>query len=162
TLYHKIVERFVRAGLDAGSPQAQIEMDRVLAGAFDEQALPAHIDMLWRPRFAAVAGAFIKWEAGRPADIRTSETELFPAMENAVADIKLTGVADRIDILGDGSAVLIDYKTGSSPSVNEARALLDPQLALEAAALKAGAFKGAGARQTQSLLYVRLKPGERF
>ena len=62
-----------------------------------------------------------------------------------MADIKLTGIADRLDILGDGSAVLIDYKTGSSPSVNEARVLLDPQLALEAAALKAGAFKHAGA-----------------
>jgi ATP-dependent helicase/nuclease subunit B len=40
--------------------------------------------------------------------------------------------------------------------------LLDPQLALEAAALKAGAFKGMGPGHPQSLLYVRLKPGSRF
>lgn len=162
TLYHKIVERFVRAGLDAGSPQAMMEMSRILTEAFDEQALPAHIDIVWRPRFAAVAKAFLDWEATRQTDIRRSYTELYAAMEIGVADIRLTGIADRIDILGDGSAVLIDYKTGSSPSVAEARALLDPQLALEAAALKAGAFKPAGARRAQSLLYVRLKPGERF
>lgn len=162
TLYHKIVERFVRAKLDATSPQAQTEMSRILNEAFDEQALPAHIDIVWRPRFAAVGKAFIDWEAGRQQDVRKSFTELYASMELGVSDIKLTGIADRIDILGDGSAVIVDYKTGSSPSVNEARALLDPQLALEAAALKAGAFEKAGKRHPQSLLYVRLKPGERF
>lgn len=162
TLYHKIVERFVRAKLDAASPQAQEEMSRILNAAFDEQALPAHIDIVWRPRFAAVGKAFIDWEISRQADIRDSFTELYASMELGVSGIKLTGIADRIDILGDGSAVIIDYKTGSNPSTNEARALLDPQLALEAAALKAGAFQKTGAKHPQSLLYVRLKPGERF
>ena len=162
TLYHKIVERFVRANLDPASPEAAQEMSRLINEAFDEQALPAHIDIVWRPRFAAVGKAFIDWEIARHTDIRKSYTELYASMEIGVHDIKLTGIADRIDILGDGCAVLIDYKTGSSPSVNEARALLDPQLALEAAALKAGAFKHAGSRHPQSLVYVRLKPGERF
>jgi ATP-dependent helicase/nuclease subunit B len=162
TLYHKIVERFVRANLDPASPEAAQEMSRLINQAFDEQALPAHIDVVWRPRFAAVAKAFIDWEIARHGDVRKSYTELYASMEIGVEDIKLTGIADRIDILGDGGAVLIDYKTGSSPSANEARALLDPQLALEAAALKAGAFKHAGARHPQSLVYVRLKPGERF
>ena len=40
--------------------------------------------------------------------------------------------------------------------------LLDPQLALEAAALKAGAFPKIGRKEAQSLVYVRLKPGDRF
>ena len=35
-----------------------------------------------------------------------------------MSGIKLTGIADRIDILGDGSAVIVDYKTGSNPSIN--------------------------------------------
>jgi ATP-dependent helicase/nuclease subunit B len=43
-----------------------------------------------------------------------------------------------------------------------ARALLDPQLALEAAAIRRGAFRGPGIREPANLLYVRLKPGERF
>ncbi|WP_275786811.1 double-strand break repair protein AddB [Pararhizobium gei] len=162
TLYHKIVERFIRAKLDPASAVAQEEMSRLIAEAFDEQALPPHIDIVWRPRFAAVGKAFIEWEKARHGDIRKSYTELYAAMETGVADIKLTGIADRIDLLGDGSAVIIDYKTGLSPSVKEARTLLDPQLALEAAALKAGAFQAIGARPPQSLLYIRLKPGERF
>ncbi|OJF98404.1 double-strand break repair protein AddB [Pararhizobium antarcticum] len=162
TLYHRIVDRFIRSGFDPASPQAVEEMSRILNEVFDAELLPAHIDVVWRPRFAAVGKAFIQWEAGRKPDIRQSYTEVPAAMDLGVAGIRLTGIADRIDILGDGSVVLVDYKTGSNPSLKEARALLDPQLALEAAAVKAGAFSAVGKRHPQSLLYVRLKPGERF
>lgn len=40
--------------------------------------------------------------------------------------------------------------------------MLDPQLALEAAALMAGAFRDAGPLQPKDLVYVRLRPGDRF
>ncbi|WP_407818049.1 PD-(D/E)XK nuclease family protein, partial [Staphylococcus aureus] len=62
----------------------------------------------------------------------------------------------------NGQADIIDYKTGLAPSVNQARALLDPQLALEAAALMRGAFREAGSPTPENLIYVRLRPGERF
>ncbi|MDQ0318244.1 ATP-dependent helicase/nuclease subunit B [Pararhizobium capsulatum DSM 1112] len=162
TLYHKIVERFVAEDLDSASPHAAKVMDRILKEAFDERALPPHIDVVWRPRFAAVGRAFIAWEAKRKGGIRQSFLELYATMPLGVGDIKLTGIADRIDIQTNGTATIIDYKTGSSPSTKEARTLLDPQLALEAAALKAGAFPKAGRQTAQSLVYVRLKPGERF
>ncbi len=162
TLYHRIVDRFVRSGFDPASPEANEEMSRILNAVFDAEMLPAHIDVVWRPRFAAVGRAFIQWEAGRKGDIRKSYTEVPASMNLGIEDIRLTGVADRIDILSDGSVALVDYKTGSNPSLKEARVLLDPQLALEAAAVKAGAFAAVGKRHPQSLLYVRLKPGERF
>ncbi|KQV35856.1 MULTISPECIES: double-strand break repair protein AddB [unclassified Rhizobium] len=162
TLYHKIVERFIAEDLEPSSPQAAATMDRILKEAFDEQALPPHIDVVWRPRFAAVGKAFLAWEAGRRGSIKQSFLELYATLPLGVGDIKLTGIADRIDILNDGTAVILDYKTGSSPSVREARTLLDPQLALEAAALKAGAFPKIGRKEPQSLVYVRLKPGDRF
>ncbi len=162
TLYHQIVERFVRSGVDLMSPAAEEVMHRLLNEAFDEAHLPTHIDTIWRPRFAAVGQAFIKWERDRARFLRRSRTEAPASMELGVADMRLTGIADRLDTLTDGSVEIIDYKTGSSPSVKEARVLLDPQLALEAAALKAGAFKDVPPSHPQALLYVRLKPGARF
>ncbi|SES43627.1 double-strand break repair protein AddB [Rhizobium sp. NFR03] len=162
TIYHAIVERFAKSEVDPAGPEAQAVMQQLIDAAFDEQRLPVHIDVIWRPRFAAVGRAFIDWEISRKDGIRQSFLERYARFQVGVADIELTGIADRIDIGPDGEAVIVDYKTGANPSVKEARALLDPQLPLEAAALKAGAFDKVGRRHPASLLYVRLKPGDRF
>ena len=162
TIYHAIVERFAKSEIDPAGPEAQAVMQQLIDAAFNEQRLPVHIDVIWRPRFAAVGRAFIDWEISRKDGIRQSFLERYAKFQVGVADIELTGIADRIDIGPDGEAVIVDYKTGANPSVREARALLDPQLPLEAAALKAGAFDKVGRRHPASLLYVRLKPGDRF
>lgn len=147
---------------EEGTGEPLTLISRILNEEFDAVALPPHIDAVWRPRFAAVGRAFVDWHLKRAGDVRESLTEVPASLDLSVGGIRLTGIADRIDILPDGSADLIDYKTGSTPSLKVARALLDPQLALEAAAIRRGAFRGPGIRQPANLLYVRLKPGERF
>ncbi|MBD9448774.1 MULTISPECIES: double-strand break repair protein AddB [unclassified Rhizobium] len=162
TLYHKIIDRFVREGHVAGTPAAETAMENILNELFDTEQLPAHIDAVWRPRFREVARAFLEWEAQRQPGIRRTLTEVRGGVELEAINVRLSGVADRIDITGSGTADIIDYKTGYNPSAPQARALLDPQLALEAAALHAGAFRDAGSLVPQDLLYVRLRPGNRF
>lgn len=159
SLYHRIVDRFVRA---EGSGEPLTLITHILDEEFDAIALPPHIDAVWRPRFAAVARAFVAWHLKRAPGVRETLTEVPASLDLSVGGIRLTGIADRIDILPDGSADIIDYKTGSTPSLKVARALLDPQLALEAAAIRRSAFRGPGQREPANLLYVRLKPGERF
>ncbi|MDK4742793.1 double-strand break repair protein AddB [Rhizobium sp. CNPSo 3464] len=162
TLYHKIIDRFIREGHIAGTPNASLAMDRIVAELFDAEQLPVHIDSVWRPRFREVARAFLAWEAERRPEIRSTATEVPAGVEIEPIGIRLTGVADRIDFKGSRAADIIDYKTGYNPSPAQARALLDPQLALEAYALKAGAFRDVGALAPENLLYVRLRPGDRF
>ncbi|MBY5447270.1 double-strand break repair protein AddB [Rhizobium leguminosarum] len=162
TLYHKIVDRFIREAHIAGTPDAAAAMERILSELFDMEKLPPHIDAVWRPRFREVARAFLEWEAGRRHGILKTLTEVRGGMELEPINIRLTGVADRIDMTGPNSSDIIDYKTGFNPSPAQARVLLDPQLALEAAALNAGAFRDAGSLVPQDLLYVRLRPGSRF
>ncbi|MDC9834419.1 double-strand break repair protein AddB [Rhizobium binxianense] len=162
TLYHKIIDRFIREAHIIGTPDAAGAMERILCELFDMEKLPPHIDAVWRPRFRAVARAFLEWEAGRRPGIRKTLTEVRGGMELEPINIRLTGVADRIDVTGPNAADIIDYKTGYNPSPAQARVLLDPQLALEAAALSAGAFRDAGSLVPQDLLYVRLRPGSRF
>ncbi len=162
TLYHAIIDRYTREGHKAGSPAARDAMRRITEELFDAEQLPPHIDRVWRPRFIEVARAFLDWEEKRAPDIRSTATEVGAGFEVEAAGIRVTGIADRIDLRGSGEADLVDYKTGLSPSVSQARALLDPQLALEAAALKAGAFRDMGAQQPGDLIYVRLRPGDRF
>lgn len=162
TLYHKIIDRFIREGHTAGTPDALLAMDRILTELFDAEQLPVHIDSIWRPRFREVARAFLDWEAERRPEIRRTATEVPAGVAIEPIGIRLTGVADRIDFKGDKAADIIDYKTGYNPSPAQARALLDPQLALEAYALTAGAFREVGPLIPENLLYVRLRPGDRF
>ncbi|WP_086997472.1 double-strand break repair protein AddB [Rhizobium sullae] len=162
TLYHAIIDRFVREGHAAGMPEAADAMETILTELFDVERLPPHIDAVWRPRFREVARAFLEWEAERRPAIRKTYTEVRGSVELEPISIRLTGVADRIDATGPNAADIIDYKTGFNPTPAQARALLDPQLALEAAALSAGAFRDIGSLVPQDLIYVRLRPGSRF
>ncbi|MCF3639931.1 double-strand break repair protein AddB [Rhizobium sp. TRM95111] len=160
TLYHRIVDRFVREEGQGGDPLLHVRT--ILAEEFEKAGLPPHVDAVWRPRFRAVADAFVRWHLARAGTVKRSLTEVPASLPLTVGEIRLTGIADRIDLLADGRADIIDYKTGSSPSLKVARTLLDPQLALEAAALAGGGFKGIDPCEPASLVYVRLKPGERF
>lgn len=162
TLYHRIVDRFVRRAVPANDPAAEEVLRKIIAQSFAEENLPPHIDVVWRHRFLEVARRFLAWERERHGTYIRSLTEVPAGYELADAGIRLTGVADRIDIRSGGYADIIDYKTGSSPTPAQARSLLDPQLPLEAAALQAGAFRAAGALKPSDLIYVRLRPGDRF
>ncbi len=161
-LYHAIIDRYTREGHKPGSNVSRESMMRITQELFDAEQLPPHIDRVWRPRFVEVAKAFLDWEEKRAPDVRSTVTEAGAGFEVEAAGIRVTGIADRIDLMGSGNADIVDYKTGLSPSVSQARALLDPQLALEAAALQAGAFKAMGVQRPGDLLYVRLRPGDRF
>ena len=161
TLYHAIVDATIRKEQELKRPLSDVEMETIVDEQFGKIHLPVHIAAVWRPRFGEVGRAFLAWQRDRFPDLVSSHTEV-PASLELQAGLKITGIADRIDIRGPNSADIIDYKTGSSPSTKEARILLDPQLALEAAALKGGAFKGIPALLPENLIYVRLRPGAKF
>ncbi|MGG7517896.1 double-strand break repair protein AddB [Allorhizobium undicola] len=159
TLYHAIIERFVCEMPPKLGPDSEILMGRIADELFAAERLPPHIALVWRKRFDEVGRAFIDWQRKRePARLYT---EAGAGSDVEEIGIRLTGIADRIDVRA-GYADIIDYKTGSNPSPTQARALLDPQLALEAAVLMRGGFKTVGALKPQDLIYVRLRPGGRF
>jgi ATP-dependent helicase/nuclease subunit B len=159
-LYHAVVERFIKAGHDARAPGAFEMIARITTEVFAEAALPPHVEAVWRPRFLEVAREFLAYEAERRPLIDRSFVEI--RGEHHLPGLTVSGRADRIDLRKDGRADIIDYKTGLGPSPKEARSLLEPQLALEAAVLKAGGFADLKAREAEDLLYVRLRPGRNF
>jgi ATP-dependent helicase/nuclease subunit B len=118
----------------------------------------------WRPRLARIGAFVIAQEAERRADghVAGSVTECEGAwrLRRPAGEVLLKARADRIDRLGDGSLVVLDYKTGTVPS--EA-ALLDgtaPQLPLEAAMAMQGAFEKVPAAAVRALTYWRLTGGQ--
>ncbi len=159
TLYHRILECFSREVQDVGRPDSAGALAAIADREFSAAGLPDHVSLVWRYQFAGLIGAVIDWERGRDADIGERHTERRARLQLTEPDFVVSGIADRIDLRRDGTAEIIDYKTGTSPSRKVAWTLLDPQLPLEAAALRAGAFEHLGPVEPSSLAYVRLRPG---
>lgn len=164
TLFHAILHRF---SADVADPRAPEALDGLIAAGracFAEAALPADVEAVWWPRFEKLATGIVEWERGRAdAVVRRHAEERAQKTGVGQSGVTLSGYADRVDLLAGGMADILDYKTGSSPSKAQAHTLLAPQLALEGALLRRGAFKDLGAREPSQLAFIRLKPnGEVF
>ena len=73
---------------------------------------------------------------------------------------RLTGRADRIERLDTGGYAILDFKTGAAPTDRQVRIGVAPQLTLEAAMVRRGAFRGIAAGSSiAELVYVRLTGG---
>jgi ATP-dependent helicase/nuclease subunit B len=119
---------------------------------------PSFRALAW-PRIEQGLDFFLNFERARRQAVARVLVEksgsLTIPLDNGPA-FKLTARADRIDLLEDGGAVLIDYKTGAPPGVHEVRAGLAPQLTLEAAMLARGAFADAPDVEAVGALYLKL------
>jgi ATP-dependent helicase/nuclease subunit B len=157
---HRVLEKFLRRYPDNLPKDALTELlllgEEILTGTGASPALLA----LWRPRLQRALGWFFEFEQERRADIASTAIEAKGEFRVAPSlDFTLRGRADRIDIYKDGSAAILDYKTGRVPSDKQIEELLAPQLPLEAAMLLAGAFPDALASSVRELVHVRLTGG---
>jgi ATP-dependent helicase/nuclease subunit B len=103
----------------------------------------ASVRAVWWPRYLRIAAWFAGADADRRKLFAAAHAERSGHLEfetPAGRAFRLTTKADRIDVTEDGRAEIIDYKTGSPPSDKQVNSGLAPQLALEAAVLKAGGF----------------------
>ena len=153
TALHRAMELFIDKYRDGLPDDAVEKLVAIADQVFAEAGIPKAALALWRPRFLGAARGFVASERERRADIATSHLEIKGKLE--IGDFTLTGVADRIDILKDGSAAILDYKTGAPPSNKQVTELLSPQLPLEAAMLARDGF-GIGARIAEQLIYLSL------
>ena len=115
------------------------------------------------PRIEAGLSRWLDWDTERRTGLARSEIELYGKLAIALDDgttFTLRGYADRIDVLASGDGEIIDYKTGHIPSAPEIKAGFAPQLPLEAAMLRKGAFTAIGALDVRDALHVKLGTAE--
>ena len=163
TIFHAVLEEFSHEISNHDAADLEKLLSDILERKFVESGLPAETAILWKDRFARIIEPYVRWEIEHGEDVASREIEA-SARCALPGDIpfQLTGRADRIDLLKDGSVDIIDFKTGTSPSAREARSLLDPQLPLEAYALMKSGFKEIKSNSVRSLKYVRLKPADKL
>jgi ATP-dependent helicase/nuclease subunit B len=155
---HKALEIFLEDFPDELPEKATEALLRIATEAFLERSVPPATRALWEPRFFYAAVAFVREERLRRAQIARSIVEVRGTLTLGEGEEAWTlrGRADRIDLMKDGTAIVIDYKTGAPPTDKQVKTLVSPQLPLEAAMLQAGGFEGLGRIRPSGLLYVRI------
>ncbi len=163
-LYHAIVEEYVDMDRLKVPFTAKLETIRQIASRLiAEQQLEPDVELVWKFRFDEIARQFVDWENEYSAEKSIHRIHKELAGNTLLADgtFTLFARADRIDELTDGSLVVLDYKTGSSPSPKQARTL-SPQLALEGVIAQNGGFEKVEPGKVGDLAFVRLIQGHGF
>ncbi len=159
---HEALDRFVRKWPTDLPDDALEQLLFIGRETFAPVLTRPGVEAFWWPRFERIADWFVSLERQRRADLREVGTERVGLMqiEGPAGPFRLTGKADRIDRLADGSLAIIDYKTGSLPSAGHVAAGAAPQLALEAAIACAGGFEGIEPGAVSELAYWKLSGGD--
>ena len=115
----------------------------------------------WWTRFRRLAAWIVENEASLRSDIKQALAEVKGSLILQVGgtDFTLSARADRIDIFSDGTARIVDFKSGAIPSTKKVEQGFSPQLTLEAAMLERGAFEHLGKHETGDLTYIRITGG---
>ncbi len=160
TLTHNAIGNFAKAwplGLPADALEHLLHEGREAFAAFEHRA---DFQTFWWPRFKRIATWLIAWEQQRRltinAPIAAETYGRFDITLPSGGTILLTGQADRIETLNDGTLAIIDFKTGRPPSLKQVQTGISPQLTIEAALALEGAFTDVPALPTSALLYVKL------
>ena len=160
TMIHHVFETFIEKGHDFTAADAH---DHLMQFARDEfeglEAIGERRD-IWLRRFEHAAMQILHYERDRDPLVRQRFAEkkgewAFPALEGFV----LSGKADRLDLLTDGTLEIIDFKTGGVPAPGEMRGFEAPQLLLEAAMAHAGRFPDVPAVTSSALTYLKIGLG---
>ncbi len=161
TLVHDALGNFAIAFPGALPDDPLAEVLRLGRAAFAPLAVYPDVTALWWPRFEQVARAFAAWEAARRPAIGKLAAEIQGRFEISVPGgvFMLSARADRIEERTHGPTLIVDFKTGAPPTPAQIFAGFAPQMTLEAAMLKRGAFPGIAASDDVALLYMLAKGG---
>ena len=157
TIIHDIFASFVEHH-DIDALDALERLETLAAEAFAPLDAIAERRDIWLHRFGAAARQFLDFERARSGRVvrRVAEVGGTWSLPNG---FQLIGRADRIDYLADGTAEIIDFKTGGIPEPRDMVDFLAPQLPLEAAMLRAGAFETLAPVTVSALSYIKVGLG---
>jgi ATP-dependent helicase/nuclease subunit B len=136
TVIHRILELWHSD--DDSEPAALIKHAEDL---LSNSALHPALRAMWQPRIAES----LRWIANETQRIRDEEGRILLIAEQQgkmeIAGVTVTGRADRIDRIADGSLAIVDYKTGGSPSAAQVSAGFALQLGMIGLMTERGAIE---------------------
>ena len=140
TAVHEILQHWAESARDPADLEARAR------AMFDRPDIHPLLKALWQPRLIEA----VRWIAAEvAADQAAGRTILAVEADGRaeIAGVTLTGKADRIDRMPDGTIGIVDYKTGKPPSAKQVRAGYALQLGLLGLIAEQGGFPGTGAQE---------------
>jgi ATP-dependent helicase/nuclease subunit B len=159
---HEAIADFAKTYADALPPDPCSELLRLGREHFAYFKDFPEARAFWWPRYQRIARWFADYETQRRGRIVAAHVEIRGELPIPAGDrtFRLTGRADRIERLTGGGYAVLDFKTGTLPTSKQVQIGVSPQLTLEAAMLRNGAFPGlAPGASVAELIYVRLNGG---
>lgn len=160
TIIHDVFARFIEEGHDPSGPEAFETIMGIANDAFSGLDAIGERRDIWLRRFATAARQFLDFESERQGRVKQRHAEIRGEVTLSMAEpFKLTGQADRIDEMADGSVEILDFKTGRPPATGAMKAFEAPQLLLEAMMVKAGGMETIVPASASALTYVKIGLG---
>lgn len=159
-IIHDIFAQFVIDKHDVMAPDAADILRAIATEKFSGLDAIGERRDIWLRRFETTAGQFLDFERARNARVRQRHAEIDGRWSLTLQGaFTVTGRADRVDEMVDGTLEIIDFKTGSPPTPGAMKAFEVPQLLLEAQMARAGALAGIAPADSSALTYIKIGLG---
>lgn len=163
TLLHAILERFIRQYPDVLPADIAGTLKTIAEEELTNFNDNSDFQRYWRSRFETLSAWLEKHERSWRQNAKPKKLEADGALRITLdngAEFTLSGRADRIDTMRDGSGyAIIDYKSGGTYSQKSMINGDKPQLLLEALMIESGAFEDLPAGDTAQVAYWKLSGG---
>ncbi|TAL80406.1 MAG: double-strand break repair protein AddB [Beijerinckiaceae bacterium] len=160
TLIHEALARICQNCASGQLPaSAGPELMQILRNGFADYLSDPEFSAFTWPGIEAAANFYLGFEARRRDELTGIDVETPGKLSILLDDgstFVLSAIADRIEHRRDGKINLIDYKTGTPPGPREVLVGFAPQLTLEAAMARQGAFNLEGEIDVAEAIYVKL------
>ena len=161
-LVHQALEVFTKDYPNDLPPDAEAKLLAGIEQVFSDIVNDPSLAAFWWPQMERIASWYIQQDRDwrRDATRLNAECKGVATLNIAERPFSLSGIADRIDELSDGSLRIVDYKTGQIPAKKPGSISYSAQLDLISHMVSAGCFPGISPASVSDAAYVRLSGGD--
>ncbi len=156
TIIHNIIGLYTE-NYDTKITDKYQQMLEIGRKVFDEFYMHRKSQSWWQ-KFVTIAEYFIQWDEDRRPDLEKVYAEIYGEITLNILghNIKVTAIADRVELTKCGDLRILDYKTGVVPTKQDVNSGISPQLIVEAIIASSGGFKGVPPSSPNKLIYVKI------
>lgn len=153
---HRVIEGYTK--IYSNDNEKLESFINVAQNILDKIDLFEQTKKLWFMKVSAIAEEFIDFDESRRKNTSIVAPEVSGEMDLEINgfNIKITAIADRIEITKKGTVAILDYKTGSLPTKKDVFFGLSPQLIIEALICQNAGFSSIGMLNISEIVYVKI------